>query len=213
MNIVNALGSKGAPVGFKPTGSLMPVKNGCADSATGPPVAPRALRLPARRSRVCAVNSASSNSTIACVSLLGQMHEPPRVALVASLAWCAQVLNDRRGRGRLAAVPHHRAQESEVRRGQRTTVRRYGGRGALQPYGSSTLSRMNSAFGGTSSPTRMRPRDEQQAERLPALATVPMSASSQLDPSLVAEDRIEAARSDEARCTSSGVIVQPWSGR
>src|SRR2546427_430632 len=37
---VNAFLSKGAPVGLRPTGSLMPTKNGCAERAVGPPAAP-----------------------------------------------------------------------------------------------------------------------------------------------------------------------------
>ena len=56
--------------------------------------------------------------------------------------------------------------------------------GALHPYGSSTLSMMNSAFGGTSMPTRMSPRASSRLNAFRRLASVLMSASSQLEPSL-----------------------------
>src|SRR5262245_29278370 len=60
-NRVNTFGSNDAPVGFSPTGSLIPTKNACLESALGPPCAPSDRRLPARRSRTCAVNNLVSN--------------------------------------------------------------------------------------------------------------------------------------------------------
>ena len=63
-NTVNAVELKSTPVGFRPTGSLIPMKNGCSEIATGPPDAPCALRLPAEWSRACAVNSPVSKATI-----------------------------------------------------------------------------------------------------------------------------------------------------
>ena len=51
LNKLKILGSNAAPVGLKPKlagkESLMPIKNGCEASATGPPVAPPSFRKPA----------------------------------------------------------------------------------------------------------------------------------------------------------------------
>jgi len=59
--------------GSRFSGSLMPMQKGCRDNAFGPPCAPSAWRLPASRSRTCAVNNPSSNFTIsfACVNESG----------------------------------------------------------------------------------------------------------------------------------------------
>src|SRR5262249_61030458 len=60
------LGSKGRPVGLRPTGSFTPTKNleSWSERATGPPVAPRPYRPPASSLEICAVKIPLSKSTI-----------------------------------------------------------------------------------------------------------------------------------------------------
>src|SRR5258708_1662173 len=87
------LGSKGRPVGFNPTGSFTPTKNleSWSESAIGPPVAPRACRLPASSSKICAVKIPVSKSTICfCWSAVGAAVACAWMR-VASMPCCARL--------------------------------------------------------------------------------------------------------------------------
>ena len=88
--MVKAFGSNAAPVGFRPTGSLMPVKNGCRASTAGPPPAPSARSDPASRSRAWAVNRPVSNATIAAASWSDRCAADCACPVVASSACLAR---------------------------------------------------------------------------------------------------------------------------
>src|SRR5262249_7848853 len=64
---VKIVGVNDSPVGFCPSGSLMPTKKlaSCRCRAVGPPVAPRASRAPAFVSTICAVQTPVSKAPLA----------------------------------------------------------------------------------------------------------------------------------------------------
>jgi hypothetical protein len=208
-NSVKARGSKRRPVGFNPTGSLIPMKNGSADKAIGPPFAPAARNCPASSLSACAVNSAVSNSTIACVSGSVRCRAAWACPVVASSACCARscrivVVGDDSRPSHITALRNRRFVAGSGRRYTESDVR-----GRLQSYGSSTSSIANSAPAGTSRPTLMRPRESRRLNARRRCCSVVMSASWQLDPSLLRKIGSSPFDSTKRRCTSSGVIVHP----
>ncbi len=89
--IVNARGSNGVLVGFRPTGSLIPMKNGCCESATRPALARRRRAAGRRpRSQTCAVNNPVSKATMSEPFLGRQVESRLRVAKRRVVGLCAR---------------------------------------------------------------------------------------------------------------------------